>query len=318
MAARGIGVSPWQFTLVNNAPSQATLVSPSNNAWLTSRSLALRWNACTDDGCPGSGISYEANIGSQTTSTGGTAWNVTVPADSDYAWRVRANDGESYGAWSNTWTVRVDTERPVAQISSGPSGTITNRDVTFTWTGSDNRTIVGGLQYSYRLIGYATTWSSWSSTTSNTWTGLPVGSYAFEVKVRDLAGWESSLSALRTFAVVAPPEPPVVTPSRTSSTTLRLSWPKVVKDIYGNARQADGYYIYRSTTPYWTPLPDSQWKSKLEPLPELVTQDAADLGDPSVHHFYSVRAFYIATEILESADSNRTGEFEFWLVPGSP
>ena len=77
-----------------------------------------------------------------------------------------------------------------------------------------------------------------------------------------------------------------------------------------------------NSSPYWTPAPGSQWMSQweLDGLPDPVTQDAAHLGDPSVHHFYIVRAVYVDIwgNTLESADSNREGEFEFSLVPGTP
>ena len=111
---------------------------------------------------------------------------------------------------------------------------------------------------------------------------------------------------------MAPPMPPVVTASIVNTTTLRLSWPKVTSDIYGNARLADGYRIYWNWSPYWTPLPGTQWTSQWEPgLLDPVTQLAAHLGHPRVHHFYIVRAVYrdIDMNELESADSKRTGEF---------
>ena len=124
--------------------------------------------------------------------------------------------------------------------------------------------------------------------------------------------------------LLAPPKPPVVTTSIVDADTLRLSWPKVATDIHGNPRLADGYRIYWNSSPYWTPLPGSQWMSQWEgsppSLPNPVTQDADHLGAPSMHHFYIVRAVYtdIWGKTLESADSNRKGEFEFTLVPGSP
>ena len=121
--------------------------------------------------------------------------------------------------------------------------------------------------------------------------------------------------------LLAPPKPPDVSISRLNVSTLQLSWPKVMFDIYGNARQADGYRIYWNGSPYWTPAPGSQWMSLWEPgLSDPVTQDAAHLGAPSVHHFYIVRAVYRDIDLndIESADSNRTGEFEFSLVPGTP
>ena len=122
--------------------------------------------------------------------------------------------------------------------------------------------------------------------------------------------------------ILVPPERPVVSTSIVNITTLQLSWPKVTKDVNGITHLADGYYVYLNSSPYWTPAPGSYewWLSELAGLPDPVTKDAAHLGDPSMHHFYIVRAVYtdIWGNTLESADSNREGEFEFTLVPGSP
>ena len=121
--------------------------------------------------------------------------------------------------------------------------------------------------------------------------------------------------------LLAPPQAPVVRISVPATPNLRLSWPKVTADIYGNPLLADGYRIYWDASPYWTPAPGSQWMSLWEPaLPNPVTLLAAHLGDASAHHFYVVRAVYRDLEgnAVESADSNRVGEFEFGLVPGAP
>ena len=122
--------------------------------------------------------------------------------------------------------------------------------------------------------------------------------------------------------ILVPPERPVVSTSIVNITTLQLSWPKVTKDVNGITHLADGYYVYLNSSPYWTPAPGSYewWLSELAGLPDPVTKDAAHLGAPSMHHFYIVRAVYtdIWGNTLESADSNREGEFEFTLVPGSP
>jgi hypothetical protein len=122
--------------------------------------------------------------------------------------------------------------------------------------------------------------------------------------------------------LLAQPRPPVLTASIVNITTLRLGWPKVTHDVYGNARLAGGYRVYRDFTPYFGPVLPAWaelWESGV-PLPNPVTQNAVDLGDPSVHHFYIVRAVYrdIYMNELDSDDSNREGEFEFSLVPGTP
>jgi hypothetical protein len=136
----------------------------------------------------------------------GTSWQVTVPSDDDYQWRVQAYDGDLTSGWSGYRTVKVDATPPDTTITNGPSGVIPTGSATFTWTGSDNRTSTGDLVYSYRLVGLSNDWSSWSTNTSVAYNGLTDGDYTFEVKARDLAGNEDPSPASRSFGVdVTPP-----------------------------------------------------------------------------------------------------------------
>jgi hypothetical protein len=50
---------------------------------------------------------------------------------------------------THSWT--VDTAAPDTNITSGPTGTITENSATFTWTGTDNLTSTANLLYAYRL-----------------------------------------------------------------------------------------------------------------------------------------------------------------------
>ena len=77
---------------------------------------------------------------------------------------------------------------PTAEITSAPSGTINYRNVNFEWTGSDDSTPVSNLLYSYKLEGYDSSWSSWTSSTSKAYNGLLEGSYTFMVKAKDSEG----------------------------------------------------------------------------------------------------------------------------------
>ncbi|TDA42064.1 MAG: hypothetical protein DSO07_01305, partial [Thermoproteota archaeon] len=96
----------------------------------------------------------------------------------------------------------IDSNPPTVTITSGPSG-ITKGDVSFTWTGSDDYTSTSDLLYSYYLEGYDSGWSSWTSSTSKTYNGLPAGkSYTFRVKAKDKAGNVGPESS-RSFTVYA-------------------------------------------------------------------------------------------------------------------
>lgn len=94
-----------------------------------------------------------------------------------------------------------DTTPPNTTITSGPSGTINQNDVIFTYTGSDNKTSTSNLVYSYKLEPYEISWSSYTSTTSKSYNDLPNGSYTFQVRARDEAGRVDSTPASLSFTV---------------------------------------------------------------------------------------------------------------------
>jgi len=81
-----------------------------------------------------------------------------------------------------------DTTPPDTTITSGPSGEIDYRDVTFEWTGSDNVTATEDLTYSYKLEGVDEDWSNWTYDTSTSYSDLMNGDYTFKVKARDKVG----------------------------------------------------------------------------------------------------------------------------------
>jgi len=76
----------------------------------------------------------------------------------------------------------------MALIIQGPSGTIYYNDVVFSWTGSDDVTPTPSLVYSYRLEGYDTVWSPWTSSTSVQYNDLPNNDYKFAVQAKDQLG----------------------------------------------------------------------------------------------------------------------------------
>ncbi len=95
----------------------------------------------------------------------------------------------------------LDDLPPETTINSGASGTIYTRDVQFTYGGSDDRTTVGSLAYSYRLVGYQDSWSTYANGTSKAYTDLPNGTYTFEVQAKDNVGQVDPSPAQRTFTV---------------------------------------------------------------------------------------------------------------------
>ena len=94
-----------------------------------------------------------------------------------------------------------DTTPPNTTLTGGPSGTITDNDVIFSYTGLDNRTPSANLVYSYKLAPYDSSWSSYISSTSKSYSDLPNGSYTFQVRAKDEAGKVDPTPASLSFTV---------------------------------------------------------------------------------------------------------------------
>ena len=100
---------------------------------------------------------------------------------------------------SRTFTVLRP--EPYTTIVSGPEGYIDSNDVTFVWTGTDDSTPIEELLYSYKLEGYDSDWSDWTSETTVTYTGLEDGQYTFMVRSKDTDGYIDPEPATRTFMI---------------------------------------------------------------------------------------------------------------------
>ena len=107
----------------------------------------------------------------------------------------------SSGSYSGPSVSAPDTTPPDTSIADGPSGPITYNDVTFIYTGPDNVTSTSNLVYSYKLEGYDSNWSSYTSSTSKSYNDLSNGSYTFYVKAMDLVGNPDPSPASRSFTV---------------------------------------------------------------------------------------------------------------------
>ena len=84
-------------------------------------------------------------------------------------------------------TSPTDGTAPDTFITSGPSGSISEKDVTFTFSGSDNTTSTANLVYACFLEGYDESWSNYTGATSKTYNNLPNGSYTFSARAKDEA-----------------------------------------------------------------------------------------------------------------------------------
>ena len=98
-------------------------------------------------------------------------------------------------------TIEAGDMPPNTIIESSPPSIIHNREATFEWTGTDDNTLPSNLLYSYRLLGYSSSWSSWTSDTEHTYTNLFEGSYTFEVRAKDNVGNIDPTPATASFTV---------------------------------------------------------------------------------------------------------------------
>jgi hypothetical protein len=123
-----------------------------------------------------------------------TAWDATGKSAAPAALTVTSNP--------------PDNVSPDTQILSGPSGTWTSSDFTFSWTGSDDVTATPNLRYTTHLEGYDLSSTPYASITSRSFSGIPNGTYTFWVRARDEADNIDYSAATRTFTVSIPDTTP--------------------------------------------------------------------------------------------------------------
>jgi len=99
-------------TILNSPPSKVILLYPENNDTLfTNRTPRFNWIAATD--ADNDNLTYQIHVSlfsnmsnPQTNETGISNTSYIQPSELDFAvyyWRVRANDSEEYGNWSDIW-----------------------------------------------------------------------------------------------------------------------------------------------------------------------------------------------------------------------
>ncbi len=93
---------------------------------------------------------------------------------------------------------------PETTILSGPTGTISDNWVGFSWTGSDDVTPVANLYYASRLDPVEPSFSTFQPGAMRTYSGLANGNYTFYVKAQDQEWTEDPTPASRSFTVNVP------------------------------------------------------------------------------------------------------------------
>src|SRR5947209_11057444 len=185
-----------------------TFVQPASNAYVRQTVTVQAQAIDSGSGVASFGLSVDGQSLSATltpplpppaasvTATG--SFNSTTVPDGAHTLGATATDAAGNSATA-TRVVIVDNTPPDTFITGGPSGEINVATATFTFSGSDNLTSVGNLQFAWRLDGGAFT--AFSAATTATFTGLTEGSHTFDVKALDLAGNEDLTPATRTFTV---------------------------------------------------------------------------------------------------------------------
>jgi CSLREA domain-containing protein len=129
-------------------------------------------------------------------------------SDGSHTFQVRAMDAvgnTDASPAAQNWT--VDTTVPDTAIDSGPSGTITVPDATFSFSSSE-----AGSTFECSIDGAP----FGSCTSPKSYSNLPNGPHTFEVRAKDSAGNVDASSASRTFTVDVPPPPQDTIPPETT------------------------------------------------------------------------------------------------------
>lgn len=217
-------------------PGTPTLVSPADNAIVTTSTPAFDWDDVPVDA---SGVTYQIQIddGSPIAApyvvdqSGLATSNYTPSAlpDGPYWWRVRAIDGAgNIGAWSAVRKVTVDTQAPPAPILISPSnGAFTGATPILDWTD-----IVDATAVTYQVqvddnSDFGSPEVNQSGLTSSNYTtaSLPDGPYWWRVRASDSAGNTGPWSAVGTFTVetTGPIAPLLISPASGASVGQNVS-----------------------------------------------------------------------------------------------
>ena len=173
--------------------------------------------------------------------------------------------------------VAVDLQPPDTWIIKPPTTPIKSSQVTFNFSGKDNRTNTKDLQYSWHLD--KGEWSPFSKATSATLSNLTNGTYTFEVKAKDEAGIEDEYPTQATFVVAIDPLHPLVIISNPPDAPLRSDYVTFYFQVEGVDAQMRGNLEYS-----WR-LDEGEWS--------IVRGTSIELKDlTNGKHLFEVQAEY--------------------------
>ena len=156
---------------------------------------------------------------------------------------------------------------PETRIILKPPSVTGYRNATFSWNGSDDITPQEDILYSYMLVGYDATWSSWSNERETQYQNLPDGTYIFKVKSKDNEGQEDETPASWTFKVDT--SPPTVISTKPKHNSINVPAYSTVSIIFSFDMDKESVENAIEITPQLAYK--TQWKGKKEIL--LIPQD---------------------------------------------
>lgn len=130
----------------NQPPRTPEIIFPDDESWVGQHDITLEW---ADGGDPDDGPDepeyyiriedIDSDWYARRTWTRATDWDVTLPHDGQFRWRLKAFDGQLESPWSAYATFRADTTPPAApNLTAAPAANQWYRsEQTFTWASRD-------------------------------------------------------------------------------------------------------------------------------------------------------------------------------------
>jgi len=240
------GSENWSFVIDTSPPSAPTLLEPENNAYENDSTPKFRWSEPEAPENYTLVIDNDADFGSPTQSItdiiDNTFMLITTLPDGVCYWRVREVDAAgNQGAWSESFTLTIDTVAPVEPtLQSPPDGTITNDNTpTSVW----NVVIdPSGLTYDLQVDNdsdFSSPEVEQIGLVDNTYTStaeLVDENYSWRVRAVDGAGNVGEWSVVWTFLIdtILPGSPTLVSPENgavVSAPDIMFSWSEPEPDV---------------------------------------------------------------------------------------
>lgn len=204
-----LGTATRSFGVDLTPPTTSIVAGPADGGLVSSTTVTFRWTG-SDNLSPVALLEYSWQMDTTAWSSFDTTTSHRFDslAVQQHTFRVRARDlagnVDSVGVSS---TFRFDFDAPLTQIVAGPAegAHLRANSFTFIWTGSDAQTPRSALKFSWKLD--TGSYSSPSSDSSHSFTGVSDGAHTFRVKAIDSALNEDREPPSRTFATdITPPQ----------------------------------------------------------------------------------------------------------------